>query len=319
MRRDMNRVGIALICLIVLQWMISLSIYCIMAASYGQHIVFYGFTPNALLKTLWSLESAASKIPAAMPFALFFATLIGNTIPFILCARACGEKMSSMFSRPNVDGGTAALFGVVAVGASLIISIMVNIASIFLKLVHLKLVTPSFNIPWKSPLGAAALIIATVIIAPLTEEFICRGVLLRVFRKYGDVFAVVASSLVWALLHGNFVQGLPVFFMGLFLGMLALKSGSIIPTFIIHAANNILALIESTAVGSNFLVRFYLGSINIFMVLTAIVLFSVFYKKFRIDNDGHSAHGFAAFFTCIPLIITIIFCAFTTVMSVRPL
>jgi membrane protease YdiL (CAAX protease family) len=318
--RDMNRIGTALICLIALQWIISTAVYCVIALRLGLHFYLNGFTPEALLKSLMQLKMGAANNPNSMPLALFAATLIANTVPFIICARACGVTKRPMFSRPRIDGGEAALFGVVSIGLGLLFSMFVSSLAGLLRLVHLRLSTPAFNIPWKSPFGAAAIIIAVVVIAPLTEEFICRGVLLRVFRRYGDVFAVIASSLVWALLHGNFVQGIPVFFMGIFLGMLALKSGSILPTFIIHAANNALALFESAAAqsGSN-LPMFAANSLNIIILFAAIVLFSACYRQFNFDSKGRVAHGLDAFFTCPTILITIIFCAFLTVMSVRPL
>jgi heme/copper-type cytochrome/quinol oxidase subunit 2 len=144
-------------------------------------------------------------------------------------------------------------------------------------------------------------------------------VLLRVFRRYGDLFAVIASSLVWALLHGNFVQGIPVFFMGIFFGILALEADSIIPTFIIHAVNNTIAMAESSAQNGSMIFKASIGMVNFTIMLLAAVLFSLFYKKFRIEQKGSPATGFKAFFSSIPIIIVIIFCAVLTVLSVKPL
>jgi membrane protease YdiL (CAAX protease family) len=254
-----------------------------------------------------------------MPFALLVATVVGNTVPFVICARACGIKVGEIFARPKVSAQTTALFGTVAIGASIFVSIFVGILESLLKYVHLKLTTPAFVIPWSSPAGTVAVILAVVIIAPLTEEFICRGVLLRAFRRYGDVFAVVASSLVWALLHGNFVQGIPVFCMGIIFGMLALKSDSIIPTFIIHSVNNILSLIDSSAAQNSIVSKLFSGSFNIVLLFTAIVLYCVFFNQFRIKRNGSPARGFAAFFTSVPVIIFILVCAALTIMSIKPL
>lgn len=317
-RRDMNRIGFALIFVILLQWLISIAIYIVIVTRSGTHITFYGFTPQQILKTIMQIRKAAAAHIVSSSAALFFATLIANTLPFYLCLRACGIKLKSVFSRPQIDGGTVVLYGVVALGASELTSMLVSTLASLLKLVHLKLTTPSFNIPWKSPLGTVLMITAAVILAPLTEEFICRGVLLRVFRRYGDIFAVVASSLVWALLHGNFVQGIPVFILGLFFGMLALRSGSILPTFLIHAFNNSLALFSTSALHGSIEARLAEVSISLTILLLSIVLFPIYYKKFVIKDKGRPAKGFAIFFTCVPILLVILFCAYTTVLSVKP-
>ena len=42
--------------------------------------------------------------------------------------------------------------------------------------------------------------------APLIEEFIFRGAVLKTLEPFGKWFALLASSLAFALMHGNFAQ-----------------------------------------------------------------------------------------------------------------
>lgn len=315
----MNRIGFSLLALMFLQWAVSLTVYYITAISGGAHIGFYGVSTAWVSKIVFQIKAAAAKSALATPFALLFATLIGNIVPFVICERAAGVDTRRIFSLPKVSLGMTAVYGVVALGASLFASSVVSIISSLLNMGGLKLTSPSVNIPWGSRVGTVIMILAVVVAAPLTEEFICRGVLLNVFRRFGDMFAIVASSLVWALLHGNFVQGLPVFTMGLFFGMLALKADSIIPTVILHSLNNILSLIEAAAVARN-TVLFKLGvsAVNLTVMAAAIVLLSVFYKSFGCERQDGNARGFAAFFSCAPMIIAILICAVTTALSIKP-
>lgn len=312
----MNRIGFALLVLIVLQWAVSISVYSVIAVNAGAHL---SFNPGDFWRTIATIKSYASKNALSQPLALFFATIIGNVLPFAVCAHLIKLKTSEMFSRPRVTGFDTVLFGIVGVGASIFVSMFVNMIAVLLKFTKLRLTTPSFKLPWSSPLGVAVMLISGIILAPLTEEFICRGVLLLSFRRFGDFFAVVASSLVWALLHGNFVQGLPVFAMGIFFGMLAIKANSIIPTFIIHALNNTLAFITSSIDANNYIAKIYGGLFIIVVLITAIVLFSIYYKRFRVLHNGNTARGFAAFFTSIPVVIVFLVCAVLTVMSVKPI
>ena len=86
--------------------------------------------------------------------------------------------------------------------------------------------------------------IAIVIVAPFIEELLFRGYLFDQIRKRaGSVLTIVVTSLLFALVHFSLVTILPVFFMGLIMGVLRENSGSILPSFLFHSANNLLALI----------------------------------------------------------------------------
>lgn len=319
-RRDMNRVGFAVLAMMLLQLAVSFSVYYIIARQNGLNINFYGYTPAELLKTAAQIRSCAAKVLYAPAVALLFATLIGNTVPFAVCAHTSDIGFKKIFSAPRVSCSSAAIYGFVAVGASLIVSMFVNLLELLFKKIGYEFYSPSFNIPWKSPVGTAAMLLAVVIVAPLTEEFVCRGVLLNIFRRFGDLFAVVASSLVWALLHGNFVQGLPVFALGLFFGALALKSDSIFPTFVIHSINNILSLAETVLVAQNSTAaKLGASSINFAILAASILLFFAYYKKFKGFNSSGCKRGFTVFFTCVPMLFAVIYCAVSTVLSVKPL
>ena len=81
-------------------------------------------------------------------------------------------------------------------------------------------------------------VISFIVITPILEEYAFRGVLLKCLSKYGKYFAVIASSLIYALAHGSFVEMIPSFFMGLILSKKVLYYKSIKPTVIMHILFN---------------------------------------------------------------------------------
>jgi hypothetical protein len=82
-------------------------------------------------------------------------------------------------------------------------------------------------------------IIPLVIVAPITEEFFFRGVLLhRLAAKWGIRPAIIITSLVFGFLHLNFL-GLSLF--GLVMALLYIKTGTLIVPIICHTLNNGLA------------------------------------------------------------------------------
>ena len=79
----------------------------------------------------------------------------------------------------------------------------------------------------------------------LVEEFACRGVVLGMLRKYGETFALVASSIVFGVMHGNFDQMPFAIMVGLILGYSYIKTGSIWVSVAVHCANNAISVIFS--------------------------------------------------------------------------
>jgi len=89
-------------------------------------------------------------------------------------------------------------------------------------------------------------LVALVIVAPLTEETLFRGVLLQGFRTHYRLWAAALwSALLFGLIHLNPWQFLPAVLLGLFFAWLVLRTGSLLPAILTHAAANSLPLIVS--------------------------------------------------------------------------
>jgi membrane protease YdiL (CAAX protease family) len=87
--------------------------------------------------------------------------------------------------------------------------------------------------------GGFAAAVALLIIAPVTEELLFRGLLLSGFaRNYGARPAILYSALFFAAIHLNPYQFAGVFAAGLLLGWLRIATGSVWPGVIGHCANN---------------------------------------------------------------------------------
>lgn len=84
-----------------------------------------------------------------------------------------------------------------------------------------------------------ALFLGAVLLAPLAEEIFFRGILLRLFSKYGDVWGVFLSASAFALAHGNFFQMPYAFTAGLLLAVTALFGGSILYPILFHLLYNL--------------------------------------------------------------------------------
>ena len=87
------------------------------------------------------------------------------------------------------------------------------------------------------PLWSSFLVVA--IFAPIFEEWLCRGMVLRgLLTKMKPGWAIVVSALFFAVIHANPWQALNAFLIGLMMGYVYYKTGSLILTMVIHFVNN---------------------------------------------------------------------------------
>jgi len=89
-----------------------------------------------------------------------------------------------------------------------------------------------------SPLPIAVFFLNTVLLPPLFEEAFCRGLVIKRLLPYGRGIALFVSSLVFALLHATPVSMVYAFIGGLIYGSVTLKTGSLLPSTLLHLTQN---------------------------------------------------------------------------------
>ena len=90
------------------------------------------------------------------------------------------------------------------------------------------------------------LIAATVILGPPAEEMIFRGMTFRRARSYaGPLWGALISAALFGLYHGNMVQFVYAFFMGLLFAAFCQKSGGIRVSVLAHGAANLWAIFST--------------------------------------------------------------------------
>lgn len=76
------------------------------------------------------------------------------------------------------------------------------------------------------------------IAAPVCEELVYRGAVMRYLERYGSFFAVLISALLFGLMHGNIAQVPFAFAVGIVLGIIA-QEYSLTASVLIHLFNNL--------------------------------------------------------------------------------
>ncbi|WP_297236952.1 type II CAAX endopeptidase family protein [uncultured Faecalicoccus sp.] len=84
----------------------------------------------------------------------------------------------------------------------------------------------------------------TVLIGPVFEELLFRGVILRTLDKYHRTFAILVSSALFGMMHMNLSQGVTTFFIGCVLAYASLKEESMTLPIVLHIVNNLVAVLS---------------------------------------------------------------------------
>lgn len=120
----------------------------------------------------------------------------------------------------------------------------------------------------ESVIETAASIFSLSIVAPVCEEIVFRGAVAKRFMNHGTVFAMIASSLFFAVFHGNAFQLVTTFLAGLILFYIAERYG-IVYSMLFHFINNFLLGDVLNALTKN---SSFLSDYGIFIVSGLLVL-----------------------------------------------
>lgn len=140
-----------------------------------------------------------------------------------------------------------------------------------------------YNEMMESALGGNQILamLAAVLLAPVNEECIMRGLILKNLQRFFSTpVVIIIQAVMFGIFHGNWVQGLYVIPVGAALGYVAVKSRSVIPCIGMHLFYNFLSFIVG------FLPEFFqTGFFAIMAVLVSAVVVWLMGRQYNRDND----------------------------------
>lgn len=121
---------------------------------------------------------------------------------------------------------------------------LIAIIQIFLSFIYEK-VGLNYNIlekfeflPGEGILDKIIYVIGLALVPAIFEELLFRKAILNYSKRFGNLFAVIFSSLLFGLIHMNLNQGIFAFILGLVFAVIAIKTSSIKLTILLHFLNN---------------------------------------------------------------------------------
>ena len=156
-------------------------------------------------------------------------------------------NLKKLFSRDGFNGKDIMMSGTICLGMQTLSAVAIVIIDAVLYMFGLKSQTAEIIATENSVAATLLLYFYACLLGPLLEELLYRGVLLQGLRKYNERFALIVSALIFGLMHQNYQQFILGFTVGLILGAITLRSGSIVPAVIFHIIMNTTASLSSLA------------------------------------------------------------------------
>ncbi len=148
-------------------------------------------------------------------------------------------------------------------------------------------------------LGQGVITIAFIaIIGPIFEELFFRKLVIDRVRVFGEKTAILASAFMFGLFHGNLQQFFYAFAVGVVFGYIYLRTGSLLPSTLLHILINLLGGVLAPWLSSQANISFdspefltnpffyalaIYGLLTFSIVLAGIVFLIVFRKRIHIE------------------------------------
>ena len=162
----------------------------------------------------------------------------------------------------------------------------------------------------KNILGYVLVFIEIAVLPAIFEELLFRKVMLSGAKKYGTVFGILFTSVMFGLIHMNVPQAVNAILIGILFAYLAIKTGSIVPSMILHFINNgvqVLFMInEKNALITNAINYTYLGLSILGFILLVINLIKN-KKEFKLDKKEKADINVKSIISNYYMIIFILF------------
>lgn len=139
----------------------------------------------------------------------------------------------------------------------------------------------SIAIPSLDGFGFVAVLLVVALLPAIFEETVFRGIMIGSMKKCGILFTVFVSGALFALFHEKPVQTVYQFACGCAFALVAIRSGSVLPTILSHFLNNaFIVVLYKMGLGESF------GSIA-FYILSGVVLAATLGYLIFVDKNGN--------------------------------
>ena len=172
-----------------------------------------------------------------------FIVIISLAILLILAVAVFKVELKPMLipKKEHFSGG--AKWFTLSMSMNIAVSIVVSIAVAMMSSAGVTVPEQDFSITDSSTRTLVMQFMYVVLLGPVCEELLYRGIIISILKPYGKGLAVFFSAFIFGFMHGNIPQFVSAFAGGLVFAAIAVKYDSLVPTMIMHILNNTAASI----------------------------------------------------------------------------
>ena len=168
--------------------------------------------------------------------------MFANLVVAIIGCKFSGITIPSLFRTKKLRPGPMLLYIAIAIGLQYICGHVAGFISDFLSQAEITAYEPDFSTGQNLRFVVISAIYSCIV-APVTEELLFRGFVLKNMSVVSQRFGIIASAVLFGLWHENISQFILAFAVGIFMGYITVKHDSLIPAIICHATVNTAATI----------------------------------------------------------------------------
>lgn len=167
-----------------------------------------------------------------------------NLFVFFLGCKLAKIPVNTMFQTKDLRKLTMLRYMGIGLFLQMSSAVVINIINFIFEQFGVTATTPDFEFDGNIKLMIVTMIY-TCIVAPVTEELVFRGFLLKNMSRVSQKTGIIITSIMFGLFHGNIPQAILAFILGIFLAHITIKHNSVIPAIIVHATVNSFSMINT--------------------------------------------------------------------------
>ncbi len=280
------------------------------------------------MQTAFDMSAAGGELPANYETLLeeFFTASSSNTAMNILIFMLCNVGIAlmackwakipipSLFRRRDLRAGRILMYMCIGIGLQLLCGKAATFVADFMAEAGITVYEPDFS-TGQDIKNMVLMTIYSCIVAPVTEELLFRGFVMKNLSRVSQRFGIIASAVLFGLWHENIAQFLLALFVGIFMGYITIKHDSLVPAIICHMTVNTFSMLFDIAYTYEWY-TVYTVLDCIYMAIAAVGVFflvcMIIRERLPYTTPHQTERSFRIAATSLPLIlITIAHIGFT--------
>ena len=229
-RRQMNTAGAGMLLgTLIAQLLFPLAVLLLLLCMDGTTASYFNGDQSGAVRTIMN---------SGIYMALHCLILAGsNVLVALLGCRRIRQSLGGLFRTTDFSGWKAFQYICIGIGLQYVAVLIYAVLKYVGQGLGMEFPEVSFDY-FQTGQSTMLVLLYTCILAPITEELLFRGFLLKSLSVVSTRFGVIVTALLFGLMHGNVQQGILGVLVGLFLGKIVIRHNSLTPSILVHIALN---------------------------------------------------------------------------------